>query len=101
MARPGRGQVTWHFPLDGQGPTTLEREAPKGRVSLTTSYQLDDAPGFERFFLVTGPDPIDLEAVRFAANYLAQSDSDPAASRLRPPANLRQTSVLLKKEDHP
>lgn len=46
----GRGEVTLHFPQTGQNAQKL---FPNKKVYLENSYQLDDAPGFEQFFLVT------------------------------------------------
>lgn len=46
----GNGTLTQHFPDKGQNAGLLNS---KGEVPLDFSYKLDDAPGFERFFLVT------------------------------------------------
>lgn len=46
----GRGTVTLHFPSNENGSTKIN---PKGTHSLEFSYELDDAPNFERFFFVT------------------------------------------------
>ncbi len=60
----GRGQVTLHYPENASGDTRLEQ---KDLVNLSFSYQLDDAPGFERFFLATSTHPIDVDKVVRAA----------------------------------
>jgi len=46
----GNGTLTQHFPDKGKDAGLLN---VKGEVPLDFSYKLDDAPGFERFFLVT------------------------------------------------
>jgi hypothetical protein len=46
----GNGTLTQHFPDKGKEAGLLN---VKGEVPLDFSYKLDDAPGFERFFLVT------------------------------------------------
>ncbi|MFV8756746.1 hypothetical protein ACNOYE_39890 [Nannocystaceae bacterium ST9] len=76
----GRGVVTLHHPGRPDAPVTL----PAGsEVPLAESYQLDDAPGFERFILVTRSDDaaIDVGEVMAAAERLA---SDPARARTEP-----------------
>lgn len=90
----GRGVVTRHFPAEDGGSTLL---SPRKRILLPSAFELDDAPGFERFFLVTSAGPIDVGAVLAKAVELAR---DPAAARradLDLPAGLKQTSVLVLK----
>ncbi len=89
----GRGTATLHYPTSPNQPTGL---AP-GQVLLPSAYELDDAPLFERFFLVTAKTPIDVAAVFAAADKLA---ADPAKARTAPlvlPPGLEQTSLLLVK----
>jgi hypothetical protein len=97
----GRGTVTGHFPR--QAPAGAPAPALKqgGEIALPFAYQLDDAPGFERFFLVTSADPFDVEPVLRAAAALA---ADPEAARRQPlalPAGLEQASLLIIKEETP
>lgn len=76
----GRGVVTLHHPATPDAPALL----PAGKeVPLASSYQLDDAPGFERFVLVTRSDDaaIDVGAVVAAAEQLA---GDPKRARSEP-----------------
>lgn len=86
----GSGAVTRHFP-DGAA-TAL----PTGTASLPFSFELDDAPGFERFVLVTADAPIDVEEVLKAARTVAAGEQ-PATTALTLPAGLRQSDVLLRK----
>lgn len=46
----GSGQATLHLPETGDSALRIE-----DAVQAPHSFQLDDAPGFERFFLVTSP----------------------------------------------
>jgi hypothetical protein len=46
----GNGVVTSHFPEDSTDSALLEKG---GEFPLSYSYKLDDAPSFERFYLVT------------------------------------------------
>jgi len=90
----GGGGVTRHFPAEEGGSTLLSLHK---RILLPTALELDDAPGFERFFLVTSATPIDVGAVQARAFDLAE---DPAAARradLDLPAGFKQTSVLILK----
>lgn len=89
----GRGAVTLHWPERG-GPAP--RLASSGAVPLPSAYLLDDAPGFERFFLVTGDAPFDAALVVDAARRLAASGrarQDP----LPLPHELGQRSFLVVK----
>lgn len=86
----GNGAVTRHFPDGAQ--TAL----PAGTASLPFSFELDDAPGFERFVLVTADGPIDVEQVLKAARSVATGER-PETAPLPLPAGLRQSDVLLRK----
>jgi hypothetical protein len=90
----GGGGVTRHFPVEEGGSMLL---AINKRILLPSALELDDAPGFERFFLVTSAAPIDVETVLARAAALAK---DPAAAKhgdLDLAAGLKQTSVLVLK----
>lgn len=90
----GGGAVTLHHP-EREGLSTALAEGDE--TPLAEAYELDAAPGFERFFLVTARTPIDVPTVLAAARALA---ADPAAARsgtLALPPGLTQTSVLLVK----
>ena len=91
----GRGVVTVHFPESETGDTALaERRQP---VFLAHSYRLDDAPGFERFFLVTADHPISVAAVRAAAERLASQPRQAERGTLALDPDLEQSSFLLRK----
>jgi hypothetical protein len=64
----GGGTVTLHLPLEGEYAAKLD---DGGVVSLDTAYELDDAPRWERFFLLTGAQPFSLDAVLHAAEKAA------------------------------
>jgi anti-sigma factor RsiW len=90
----GNGVVTVHYPERGQAAGELE---PSGLVSLPYAYELDDAPGFERFFLVTSSQSFALGSVLEAVERLKASD--PQRSDLELTESLAQTSFLLVKKD--
>jgi hypothetical protein len=87
----GRGKVTLHFPDRRDRSTAL---APDGPHALPFSYELDDAPRYERFFFVTSKRPINVDAVLERAHAL---DPDPG-SRLSLPRDLRTKELLLRKK---
>jgi hypothetical protein len=91
----GRGTVTVHLPPGGQGSTELG----KGEIQLPRGYELDDAPEYERFFLVsTNHGAVDVEGITRLAQRLARSGD----ARTRPLALTSpydQTTFLLRKEE--
>ena len=90
----GRGQVTLHLPAaDGSAAVALQgqRETP-----LPRAYELDDAPAFERFFLVTSDAPFATDTVLAAGRTLASS-SRAETGLLALPAHLDQTALSLRK----
>ncbi len=93
----GRGVVSQHLPAEGRSePVRLE----PGAVTLPFSYELDDAPKFERFFLVTSKQAFSLELIRRAAHTLAAKESDIAVrAPLDLPPGLTQLDFVLMKGD--
>ncbi|MEZ4235052.1 MAG: hypothetical protein R3F59_02595 [Myxococcota bacterium] len=91
----GRGEVTVHQPPGGHGSTALG----SGELQLPQGYELDDAPAYERFFLVTtdGAGDVDVGRVVGAAKALAGRD-DARTAPLELPSGYRQTAFLLRKE---
>jgi len=67
----GNGSVTLHHPASIGGDTRLQRG---GEARLPHGYQLDDAPSFERFFLVTDDQPVSVQGVLDAVEALADAD---------------------------
>lgn len=89
----GRGAVTLHLPEGGGRAVPLRRG---GAVALAHAYQLDDAPGFERFFLVTARAPFDAGVAIEAARRIAALGAAETAPLPLPPG-LGQQAVLLRK----
>jgi hypothetical protein len=63
LSLDGRGVITRSLPLAGQEAVPLE---PEGLVPLQHALSLDDAPSFERFFLVTADSRFPLPPVERA-----------------------------------
>lgn len=94
----GRGTVTRHFPEADSDSSILVQEK---KVLLTFSYELDDAPEFERFFFITAMERIDVEDLVKKAEALAVSPASAKTAMLELPESYQQYSILLKKEnDH-
>lgn len=89
----GGGVVTLHHPLRVDVSTALLQT---GAVPLPQSYELDAAPDFERFILVTADTPLDPAQVLAAARRLAGGPGAASAPLPLPPG-LRQRSFLLRK----
>jgi hypothetical protein len=91
----GAGKITQHLPEEGasQSPAlTSLRE-----IRLPSAYELDDAPDFERFVLVTSTEPFALAVVLDAANALARHGGTARTRPLPLAPSFRQTSILLDK----
>jgi hypothetical protein len=98
LSLDGAGLVTLHFP---PAETASTRLASDGPVPLPHSYQLDDAPAFERFFFVTAAGPFDVKAVAAAARRLARDPARAAEANLPLPPHMSQQSFLLHKQRTP
>ncbi|HHO50269.1 MAG TPA: hypothetical protein ENK18_05195 [Deltaproteobacteria bacterium] len=87
----GRGTVTLH------APDSDDTQLLPGEHVIPHAYRLDDAPAFERFFLVTSEHPIDVERLLSAARALA-TDGDARSDELILPEDLVQQDLLIRKE---
>jgi hypothetical protein len=94
----GRGTITWHVPTGyAGGSRSAPPLDPKGPVVLPSAYELDDAPGFERFFLVYAAAPFDVSEVERVVRALApRTTGDLGVLAL--PRGLGQFSLLVKKQ---
>ena len=85
----GAGVVTPHLPDSLQGPAaSLDRAL----VPLPSAYELDDAPGYERFYFVTSSAPFDVEPVARAVRALGERSGP-----LPLPDGLEQVSIRVDK----
>jgi hypothetical protein len=87
--------VTRHFPQQDKQAAPLART---GLAFLDHAYELDDAPGWERFYFVTGKAAFDLTPVLNAARGLAESARTSPPGKMALPPFLDQSSVILIKE---
>lgn len=91
----GNGVVTLHYPNRKDRSPILEQ---KKKILLDNAYELDDAPGFERFFFITSTSAIDVELVLEQANLLAKDTNRAKTRHIELPQGINQTSVLINKE---
>ncbi|MFT3835885.1 MAG: ActD-like protein [Myxococcaceae bacterium] len=85
----GSGHVTLHYPLNGNP------KLDPGMKELPQSFELDDAPGFERFFMVTGKGLSADQTMDAARSLAIRPDANTAPLSL--PSGLIQQSVRLDK----
>ncbi|MEM9114770.1 MAG: hypothetical protein AAGD10_14545 [Myxococcota bacterium] len=94
----GRGIVTPHLPDRADGPAPfLEEEL----LRLPHSYELDDAPAFERFILVSSAEPFESALVIDAAEQLAVDPAGAREGQLVLPDSFTQQDFLLRKVSTP
>ncbi|HTP24375.1 MAG TPA: ActD-like protein [Anaeromyxobacteraceae bacterium] len=87
----GRGATTLHWPEELSQPPRLK---PNGQVALPHAFQLDDAPGFERFVLVAAREPIAVSRVLEAI----RASRGTGERRLDLPPSWTQSALQLDKE---
>lgn len=93
----GGGGVTLHLPHRGGPAVALERG---GLVRLDSAFELDDAPGYERFFFVTSAEPFSSALVEEAARALiASGDAERGALKL--PEGMAQVASVVRKDGVP
>jgi len=89
----GAGKVTLHWPEKTGGDAPAIKA---GENRLPSAYELDDAPAFERFFLVQSPKPFPVAAAVEAARALAAQPSARNQALALPPG-FEQISLALDK----
>jgi hypothetical protein len=91
----GRGVVTVHLPTRGRQAAQLRTGET---VLLDRASELDAAPGFERFYLVTAEHAFEVQPIIEAARRTAR---EPGSGELPLTAPLSQTTFLLRKGGRP
>jgi hypothetical protein len=89
----GRGQVTLHLPVTAGEAMPLTQG---GEVVLPRTYQLDDAPDFERFFFVTSDTPFTTARVLEAGQALV-AEQNAARGSLPLSSGLTQFTLSFRK----
>ena len=95
----GRGVVTTHFPDYLPSSNLSPSLEDGGETYLSYSYELDDAPIFERFFIVASHQPFDVSLVLDNAVQLAKEPARATSEMLSLPEELVQSTVIVLKHD--
>lgn len=90
----GNAQVTLHYPYSKSDSTQLNNN---GETRLSFSYELDDAPGFERFFFLASDKPLDLQKIIQAAHVLPEDKH--MFENLVSENEIIQTTITLMKDE--
>jgi hypothetical protein len=90
----GKSVVTLHYPENMNSSTILKQEKT---VLLSSAYELDDAPEFERFFFITAITEIDVQEILKQAQVLAESPDAAKKEISALPETYSQFSILLRK----
>jgi hypothetical protein len=90
----GMGSATLHFPEKTGGNTALRNGR---RIFLASAFELDRAPGFERFFFITAKEPLPTAAILEKAMALAADHDQAMTGRLDLPEHFGQYSLLVRK----
>lgn len=90
----GAGGVTLHFPDCAECDTTLEGGR---RTLLASSFELDQAPRFERFFFITAGEPLPTAEILEKAGTLAADRERAMNGPLDLPARFAQLTFLVRK----
>ena len=99
LSLDGRGTVTWHMPGRYAGAALAAPAlSQQGEVILPSAYELDDAPGFERFILVYSSAPFDVRTVEQAARALASKPKTADTGSLALTPAMKQFSIVLRKQ---
>ncbi len=90
VSTDGGGTITQHFP---SGPAAAQLKQGNG-VRLDFSYELDDAPEFERFFLITSQQPFSAGKV---VDALQHQEKLWASGTIRLGNTLKISTVIVRK----
>ena len=90
----GRGFITLHFPEHNGESTKLESHK---QFLLSNAIELDDAPGFERFFFLTSDYPFNVNSILKEAQNMAEDLEKVQTQNLHLPENFYQYTILILK----
>ena len=91
----GRGVITLHYPEDKNSTPLIN---PNGSHALPFSYELDDAPGFERFFFISSKQEFDIDTILKSAESIIKFGSAATIEKLELTAEFDQQTIILKKD---
>lgn len=91
----GRGVITLHYPKDKNSTPLID---PNGSHALPFSYELDDAPGFERFFFISSKQEFDINTILQSAENIIKYGSPATIETLNLTTDFDQQTIILKKD---
>ncbi|MCK5673730.1 MAG: hypothetical protein KAH95_10145 [Spirochaetales bacterium] len=90
----GRGVITLHYPEDKNSTPIID---PNGIHALPFSYELDDAPEFERFFFVSSKQEFDISTILKSAENILNYSNPETIEKLNLSVEFDQKTIILKK----
>lgn len=93
----GRSGVTLHYPRSRSETSALP--SGSGEQLLAQSYELDDAPAFERFIFVAADQPLSVDEVLAAARTVGSEPTRARTEALQLRTANQQRSLLLRKTE--
>lgn|SRR5574344_63647 len=92
----GNGTITQHYPQDKEEAVLLSSD--KDAVPLTDSYQLDDAPAYERFIFVTSDKPFTMRALEIGVSKMNRKQAEKDSLKEFLPKDATINSIVLRKD---
>lgn len=92
----GRGSVTLHYP---KKETESAMTPANKKVFLANAYELDDSPKFERFFMITSKNKLNVDDILESAKDLARYPERALKNDLKIDSTANQISITLEKGD--
>jgi len=93
----GRGKISLHFPYQESANTMLTQHK---KVFLADSFELDDAPDFERFFFISSDSPLNTTEILAKAGQIAKDNDLAKKEYLDLPQKFNQTTFTLIKGEY-
>ncbi len=90
----GRGVITLHYPENIYSTPIID---PNGSHALPFSYELDDAPKFERFFFVSSKQKFNISTILKSAEDIFNYNNPETIKNLNLTAEFDQQTIILKK----
>ena len=91
----GRGILTLHYPKNKYDTPAI---TPNGNHALPFSYELDDAPDFERFYFISSNKEFNISTVLKSAEITIKNGNVSTIKSLNLPSGFDQESILLRKD---
>lgn len=95
----GNGVISLHYPTDTLTEQTGSRLEQEGEQLLNTSFELDSAPLFERFYFLTSNDTIDVTGLINLCRMHFINEVNNVSERIDVlPKAINQSTITLKKD---